>query len=347
MAFDHGFRSSGVTRRHVVGGAAALTASLALTRHGLAQNGTPTASGTPVASGEWSFTDDKGVTVTLPSRPERLVIDVNAAAPLWDFGIRPVAVFGWNATESGDFGDAGGNIDADTVEIVGNTAEPIQPEAVVAVDPDLIITMTFSPDDPEEYWSIDPALLPQVEPIAPVIAMSGTGSARENTERFAELAEALGADLSTPELADSQERYETAITDFSTLASETSDLSVLFIYVDAETVYVANPSYWADLAFYQELGLNIVVPDNPDTYWEQLSLEQALKYPSDIFMQSTRPGTLTREELVDHPTFGAHPAVQAGQIGAWNQDFILSYQGMADALEAMMPVISEATDVTD
>lgn len=297
-------------------------------------------------SGEWSFTDDKGVTVTLPSRPERLVVDVNAAAPLWDFGIRPAAVFGWNATETGDFGDAGGNVDSSTVEIVGNVSEPIQPEAVVATNPDLIITMTFTPDDPMEYWSIDPELLPQVEQIAPIIGMSGTGLADVNTERFAELAEALGADLSTPEIAAARERYETAIDDFSALATETSELSVLFIYVDAETVYVANPSYWADLNFYGELGLNIVVPDNPDTYWEQLSLEQALKYPADLFMQSTRPGTLTSDELVNHPTFGVHPAVQAGQIGAWNQDFILSYQGMADALEAMMPVIRETADVT-
>lgn len=344
MAFDHRFRSPGVTRRHVVGGAAALTASIALTRHGITQESTPVEG----ADGEWSFTDDKGVTVTLPSRPERLVIDVNAAAPLWDFGIRPVAVFGWNATETGDFGDAGGNIDPSTVEIVGNVSEPIQPEAVVAVNPDLIITMTFTPDDPLVYWSIDPEILPQVQQIAPIIAMSGTGSARENTERFAQLAAALGADLSTPEIAAAKERYETAIDDFAALASEKSDLSMIFIYVDAETVYVANPGDWADLNFYQELGLNIVVPEaEAGTYWEQISHEQALKYPADVFMQSTRPGTFTSEELRSHPTFGQHPAVQAGQIGGWNQDFILSYQGMADALESMMPIISESTDVTE
>ena len=146
------------TRRQILAGAAGLAAGLALSTKGSAQESTPASP----ASGEWSFTDDKGVTVTLPAQPERIVADVNAAAPLWDFGIRPVAVFGWNATETGDFGDAGGNVDPATVEIVGVTAEPIQPEKVIVADPDLLITITWTPDDPTDYWSIDPAILDQL-----------------------------------------------------------------------------------------------------------------------------------------------------------------------------------------
>ena len=76
---------------------------MGLARHGLARQATPAAG--------WSFTDDKGVTVELDAMPERLAIDLNAAAALWDFGVRPTAVFGWDANETGDFGDAGGNID--------------------------------------------------------------------------------------------------------------------------------------------------------------------------------------------------------------------------------------------
>ena len=61
------------TRRSVIGVTLGLGAAVAA-RLASAQEASPEA--TPAASGEWSFTDDKGVTVTLPSRPERLVIDV-------------------------------------------------------------------------------------------------------------------------------------------------------------------------------------------------------------------------------------------------------------------------------
>ncbi|HEU0163619.1 MAG TPA: hypothetical protein VFQ54_01170, partial [Thermomicrobiales bacterium] len=74
--------------------------------------------------------------------------------------------------------------------------------------------------------------------------------------------------------------------------------------------------------------------------------EQALKYPADVIFNSARPGTLTAEQLRAHPTWGLHPAVKAGQIGSWNQDFIMSYQGMAAALEATIAPIRTAEKVT-
>jgi iron complex transport system substrate-binding protein len=90
------------------------------------------------------------VTIELPERPVRIVADVNAAAPLWDFGIRPVAVFGWNATESGDFGAAGGRIDPALVEVVGDGVETLRLEYTLAMDPDLIVTLTWAPEVTDE-----------------------------------------------------------------------------------------------------------------------------------------------------------------------------------------------------
>src|SRR5688572_27009371 len=115
-----------VSRRGFIGGVLGLAAAGRLLPVA-AQDGTP--AGSPPAGG-WSFTDDKGVTIELPGMPVRIVADVNAAAPLWDFGIRPVAVFGWNATltDDGDFGAAGGRIDPSQVEIVGDEVETIRRE---------------------------------------------------------------------------------------------------------------------------------------------------------------------------------------------------------------------------
>jgi iron complex transport system substrate-binding protein len=329
------------TRRSFAGASAGLAIFAFAAPRAIAQEATP--------GGEWVFTDDKGVTVTADAMPQRIVADVNAAAPLWDFGIRPVAVFGWNATEDGDFGPAGGNVDPSAVEIVGNVSEPIQPEAVAAVQADLLVTLTWTPDDPTEYWSIDAAILPQVEPIAPLVAISATGMADANTERFAELAAALGANLGSPEIVEAKVAFDAALAGFPAVAAEKADLTALFVFVGGdEKIYVANAPDWADLNLYASLGLNIVKPDaEADSFWEELSMEEALKYPADVIFNSTRPGTLTIDELKAHPVFGQHPAAQAGQMGPWNQDFIMSYQGMTIALDTTIAPVRDARKVTE
>ncbi len=311
---------------------------MGLTRHGLARQATPSAG--------WSFTDDKGVTVALDAAPERLAIDLNAAA-LWDFGVRPAAVFGWDANETGDFGNAGGNIDPEGIAIAGNTAEPVQLEKLVAADPDLIITLTFTDEDDDQYWSIAPEIVGQVREIAPIVALSATGNANTNIGRHAQLAAALGADPDAPEVTEARERYEAAVSGLETTAREKADLSVLFINVQSDTAYVANPEPWADLGYYLAAGVNIVNLDIDDTEsWLEISPEQALEYASDIFMAATIAGTLSIDEIVAHPTFGQHPAVKAGQIAGWNQSFMQSYQGGADAFEHLATTLREATKVT-
>lgn len=337
---DHDRLPNSFSRRGLLGLAAGAAALVATNSIAGAQDGSP-------ASGEWTFTDDKGVTITLPERPLRIVADVNAAAPLWDFGIRPVAVFGWNANETGDFGVAGGRINASQVEVVGDEVETIRLEDTLAMNPDLVLTLTWEPDNPDEYWSMDPSVVGQVKNIAPILAISATGRADVNLGRFAELAEALGADLSTPEQQEQKTRFDAALTDFQGVAAEKRDLTNLFAFVTYEpSIYIANPADWADLAWYRDLGLNIIDPDaEPLEYWELLGPEGALKYPSDILWESTRSGTLSPEELQADAVYDAHPAIKAGQIGMWNQDFILSYQGMADALENLSAVVDSAQKV--
>ena len=165
-----------ITRRELLGTSVGIGAALATTRFVSAQDATPAAS--PV-TGEWTFTDDKGVTVTLPEAPKTVVIDVNAAAALWDFGVRPAAVFGWLANPEGNFGAAGGNIDPTQVKIIGDgSGETIDVEALVALQPDLVVTLTFAPDEPTDYWSLVPGTnLEQVQQIAPIVALSGVSSA--------------------------------------------------------------------------------------------------------------------------------------------------------------------------
>src|SRR5687767_7092348 len=74
-----------MTRRALLMGALAVPLLVACARAG----GATDAPGIP-----WSFEDDRGVTATAPSRPQRIVAHVGSAAVLWDHGIRVVGTFG-------------------------------------------------------------------------------------------------------------------------------------------------------------------------------------------------------------------------------------------------------------
>ena len=296
-------------------------------------------------NGGWSFTDDAGNTVTLPERPTRIVADLNAAAPLWDFGIRPVAVAGWTTGTDA----AWGNVDRATPVITASleTSEP-SAEELLALGADLFVTIYWGNEEHPYEWSFpDPAAYERIRQIVPVVAISGTGLADVNTGRFAELAGLLGADIDTPELQAAKATYEETIEAFKTLAAEKADLTVLFVYADGQFEYVANPELWADLAMYQGFGLNIVDPDvAPGEYWQELSPEQARTYESDVLFQSTRDEVFSLEELAAHPTYGQLPAVKEGQMGLWDQDFVQSYQGLTKALQTMMATLEDAEDIT-
>jgi iron complex transport system substrate-binding protein len=337
------------TRRSVLAASVAVTGA-AMTVPALAQPATPDASpaATPAAGEGWSFTDDKGITVTLPAAPQRVVIDVNAAAPLWDFGIRPVAVFGWLANPEGDFGAAGGNIDPAQVEIIGNGENTIDVEALVALKPDLIVTLTFVPDDPADYWSLSAdGPLEQVQQIAPIVAISGIQSARDGIARFAELAAALGADLASPEISAAEAAWRDAETAFTDAVAAKPGISAIFVAAGTDMLYVANPERAGDVMYLRDLGLSVpsvsIDPANGD-YWEYVSLETIGKYQTDLFMNSYRG--LPIDEVVAIPTVAALPSVQAGQIYTWNQDFIASYQGMTTILAELTANVEAAEIIT-
>jgi iron complex transport system substrate-binding protein len=320
------------------GGALALTALAGTAR---AQESTPATSG---ADGEWSFTDDLGVTVTLPQRPTRIVADLNAAAPLWDFGIRPVAVSGWTVATDASWG----NVDRATPVINAQDGAP-EPdlEKLLELGADLFVTISWSGDD---IWSFSTAeTYKSTQAVVPVVALSVAELASENLLRFVALAEQLGADLNAPELVQAKEAFDASVAAFSEAAAAKADLSALFGTVDVtgDEWYVAYPPDWADLSWYRSLGMNIIDPDvQPGDFWETLSLEQAVKYPSDVFFNSTRAGRSTPEQLQADPLFGSHPAIASGQIGSWNQDFILSYQGLTAALDTTAATLLAAEKVT-
>ena len=101
-------------------------------------------------AGSWEFTDDRGVTVSLAQPPQRVVAFVAAAAALWDFGLRPVGIFGPSRREDGSAGDHQvGNLDLDAVTSVGNTFDEFNIERYAALRPDLLAGLRPGPTKPD------------------------------------------------------------------------------------------------------------------------------------------------------------------------------------------------------
>jgi iron complex transport system substrate-binding protein len=328
-----------LTRRRLLVAGAAVVAS-----GRLAGDDAAAQSGTPVAAGGWSFTDDHGTTVSLPERPERIVAYVGSAATLWDYGIRPVGVFGSLLREDGSKTPLAGNVDPDAIAWLGEGGSELDLEALVALQPELIVAPTYSPDVPGDLWWLEPDVAEQATRIAPAVAISVFETpVTASLARFEELAVALGADLEAPGIIAARERFAEASDAVRQAAAKKPDLRVLVISAWPEAIYVANPQAASDLLYFQELGVNLVAPDNPDSYWEELSWEQALRYSADLILLDERDGGFTAHNLDEAPrTLAAHPAVKAGQVGNWYTEFVLSYDAFAAILEELAEAMRES-----
>lgn len=182
------------------------------------------------STGGWSFTDDRGVTIELASRPERLVTWSTAGAVLWDYGIRPVGIFGPQRLDNGEQDPQAGEIDLDAVDNLGDWDPDL--ELVVAARPDLIVLLTY---DNETIWPFEQDVVDQLAAIAPVAAiMMAEASAYDLIQRWEAFAEALGADLSNPDLVADRELFEQRSDELRAALSEKPDLTTLFLSASPE-----------------------------------------------------------------------------------------------------------------
>ena len=335
------------SRRTVIGALGGIATGVAIGRGALAQESSPVAS---PESGEWTYSDVLGKAVTLDSRPVRIAANLVTAAALWDLGIEAVAVFDWTASAYPD-GDhiAWGNVDASAVANVGDVDGNILPEDLILANPDIILTLTFDSDDPSQTGGVPLDLADRIEQIAPVLVVTDMDSTGLQLERLVQLGESLGADLGAPAIVEAKSAYEAKLDEFQETAAAQADLTAVFINFDADAIYVAGPGGVADLMFLDSLGLQFANADSPAAgdFWETLSAEEAIKYPSDVLYNDVYSSFQGVEELSAQPTFAVMPAVAAGQVGEWPRDFPVSYAGVAAFLETILVTLRSAEKVTD
>lgn len=125
-------------------------------------------------------------------------------------------------------------------------------------------------------------------------------------------------------------------------------LKVMAASCTSDTFYVSNPEENADLIYFSELGVDLVVPDNPDeggAYFESLSWENTDKYDADIILLDDRTVSLQPDDMKDEPGWATLLAVKAQQLSTWQAIPRYSWAGMTPALEQLTRVLGDSKKV--
>jgi iron complex transport system substrate-binding protein len=293
-------------------------------------------------AGPWSFKDDRGKTIELDKAPERLVMHEYAAIALWDYGFRPVGIYGSIAIADQPLFDG---LDVKGIEQVGRAWGEINLEAVAALGPDAIIT-TWWPGDGLLGGVKDAKVEAKLQAIAPIVGIHAQVPATTTIEHFEKLAVSLGADADVPAIAAERKRFETAKAALEEAAASKPDLKTMAVYVDPELLYVAKVPDYADLREYESWGMRFVSGKSKDPYWQQVSWENADSFQADLIMLDARAGAPSIEDLADLPVWRDMPAVKAGQITPWHMEEDVSYRVFADHIEELTSNLAKAKVVT-
>lgn len=346
------------SRRSVVTAATvAMTGALVPSgQSGRTQPASPVATPAPTSTtadglqpdGRWVFTDDQGRTVILPRPPERIAAFVTAGSALWDLGIRSTAIFGSVHRADGSLQPAVGEIDLTQVTIISEEYWATDLEAFVAAQPDLIVTTTWSAENPDQVWGIEAAALAQAQAIAPVIAINyGSTSLLTAVERFEALAAALGAEPDAPKVVAGAAAFDAAVAMVEAAIAGKPDLTTLWVAGEPDGLWVCGPAGYADLAFFAELGLTILDVAG-GTGADLISWESVGDFTADVVFSDAREtgAYYTPEELMAQPTMSLQPAVQARQIEPWYYEYVLSRAGFTTILQELALALERSRKVT-
>lgn len=302
-----------MSRRSLLSGAAALAATGFLSACG------PNTSGDEKGGGGksgWSFTDDRGEKISLDRTPTRIAGLNDAIASLWNYGIVPVASFGYTGLDA-DVNFKGK--DTSKVTEVGTTYGEINLVRLQAQKPDLIVTHAYPEDesgevDPDKplYGFKDIKQQQDAAKIAPIVALSMTGSADKVVQRTTEFATSLGVERAL--LDEKKADYDAARERLKKAAS--SGLTVMAVAAyETDGVHIAKAEDDPALRSYTELGVKYPDPGGDQYYWRQVAWENITSFRTDVVLYSLR--AMSGDDMLKQPTFAQLPAAKAGQLYPW------------------------------
>jgi iron complex transport system substrate-binding protein len=324
------------TRRQFLVGAGAL-ASLPALLAACGEEEAPESSAS-ASAGPWTFTDDRGERIALDQVPKRLVVHEYAAVGLWDYGIRPVGVFGSIDMAKQPLFEG---LDTEGIQQIGKAWGEINLEAMAALRPDLVVS-TWWPGDGLLGGIKDDKLQGKIEAIAPIVGVHAQVPASTTIEHFEKLAVSLGANADDPEVATHRERYEKAVQAFRAAVAEKPELKAMAVYVDPELLYLGKVSDYADLREYRSWGLQFISGESRDPYWQKVSWENADRFEPDLIFLDARAGAPTVEDLAKLPVWRDYAAVKAGQVTPWHMEEDVSHRVFAEHIEELTGAITKA-----
>ncbi|MFI8965522.1 ABC transporter substrate-binding protein [Streptomyces sp. NPDC053493] len=345
-------RATSLTRRGLLaaGGALGLGAALAACGSDDKKDGgsTSPASG---SSGAWEFKDDRGQLVTKASTPKNIVAFTGTAAALKDFGIEVKGVFGPTTVKDPKTGEErpdvqAGDLDIKKVKVIGNVWGEFKTEEYLKLRPDVLITDMWEKND---LWYVPAEQKDTILKVAPSVALWAAGRSMPAVlQRHVDLAASLGADVRSERVKADKARFEAAAERVRKAARTKKGIKVLIGSAAPDTFYVSTPVRPTDTLFFQELGVDIVVPDklDPTGWFELLSWENVDKYKADVILLDNRTSALQPEALKAKPTWAALPAVKAGQVVPRVTEPIYSYAKCAPLLEDLAKALENAKKVS-
>ncbi|WP_311931826.1 ABC transporter substrate-binding protein [Microbispora sp. H11081] len=333
--------NSPLTRRGLLATGGAAVLALALAACG-STDPAPATEGQTAKS--WSFTDDRRESVTAAAVPSRIVAFTGTAAALADYGVQDkiVGVFGETKRADGSPEPQAGDLDVDKVTILGNVWGEFNIEKYAGLRPELLVTHMY---DPGALWYVPDESKDKIVKLAPTVTVSvARVPMTQPIERYAALAESLGADMKAPKVADAKARFEAAAESVRKAVAENPGIKVLAASGSPDVLYVSNPEVNTDLMYFTQLGVEVVKPEKPGDggYYENLSWENADKYDADLILLDNRSTALQPKDLTSKPAWAKLPAVEAGQIIGWDPVPRFSYAGAAPILENLATAIKNA-----
>lgn len=296
------------------------------------------------SDGPWTFTDDLGTTVTLDRTPTRIAGMNDQIVPLLQYGLQPVASWGYSAIEDDHRFDG---LDTSGIEQVGSAYGEIDLEKLVELQPDIIVSEVFPADASGTIDSTQPDYgfkdLEQqrlVEAIAPVVTIVIGGSGADVVERTTELAGALGADPDT--VAQAKSRYDAASEDLRKAAAA-NPVEMTALYADVDGINVAKAPDDPALHLYQDLGVTFFAPEPKGFYWATYSWENAGDVAGDVWL--LEQSGYDSKQLSEQPTTASAPPLVADQVHPW-VSAALDYVSQAQYMEQLTGWIGDAKDVT-
>ncbi|WP_443285611.1 ABC transporter substrate-binding protein [Streptomyces sp. 6N223] len=296
-------------------------------------------------SGGWTFTDDRGETATLDATPRTVVGYVGSAAALHDYGVECAGVFGPTVLPGGGPDIQADGLDVDKLTVLGNAWGEFSVEDYARLEPDLLISDLHAPG--EQLWYVPEDSADEILALAPAIGILTQSGVllREVVERYAELAEALGADINADAVTRARAGFDDAAETLRRAARDNAGLRVLALSATEDALWCCVPGDFSDLAYYRDLGVEFVVPDDPEEggFFQSLSWENADLYPADLLLVDNRTGNLQPADLDgSKPTWRNLAAVRAGQVASWTAEPTYSYAGCAPLLTDLAEAVRSA-----